>query len=311
MRNLSQAEVSSVTKTIEPIADADEIIAVCAYGSQVAGYAKPKSDYDLILVKNPFYQRIKYFYLKGETDCSVLVVHPRAIENDCRKSSLGEFVSGRLLNPFFPIVGDDFLRELEIAYKKRIILEGLSQAHTEYADYAAEIIFPLRYFLFQKLKKRAAIYPPVIYSYSRTYSDELREGNLSSSISGFVAAAKQLQEERVISFDDVLNEVKISPDAFRGGLSVRIGAAASYTSRSLKQYAIHGYAGRVNPNVVGREVISKISRSRRSGKLPDKIQNPKGDWRIPSGKLFISSVNWLQDLVEYFGIDRKSFKVTE
>jgi len=311
MRDLSSSEIASISKTIEPLANEKEAIAVCVYGSQVAGYAKPDSDYDLILVKKPFYQRIKYYYLKGEVDCSVLVVHPKAIENDCRRSTLGEFVSGRLLNPYFPTIGEDFLREMEIAYKKRTILEGLSQAYADYEEFSTEIIFPLSYFLFQKLKKRAAIYPPVVYSYSRTYSDELCEGNLSSSLAGFKLAAEQLQLEKMISFDDKSGEIRISPNNFRGGLSARIEAAASFTSKSLKQYAIHGYAGRVKPNVVGREVLSKISRSRKSGKLPDKIQNPKKVWRLPAGKLFISSKDWLQDLVEYLGIDKKLFKVTE
>jgi tRNA A-37 threonylcarbamoyl transferase component Bud32 len=286
------------------------VISSCVYGSQVAGYAKPKSDYDLILVKKPFYQRIKYYYLKGEVDCSVLVVHPTAMENDCRKSSLGEFVAGRLLNPYFPLVGEDYLRDLEIVYKKRVILEGLSLVFSEYDDFATEIIFPLRYFLYQKLKRRAAIYPPVIYSYSKTYSDELCEENLATSISGFRAAAAELQKEKIVSFDETLDEIRISPNYFRGGISARIGAAASYTSKSLKQYAIHGYAGRVNPNVVGREVLSKISRSRRSGKLPEQIRNPKMDWRLPVGKLFISSENWVQDLVGQLGMDSK-YRVTE
>jgi tRNA A-37 threonylcarbamoyl transferase component Bud32 len=286
------------------------VVSLAAYGSQVAGYSKPKSDYDLILVKKPFYQRIKYFYLKGEVDCAVLVIHPKTLENDCRKSSLGEFVSGRLLNPFFPITGKDFLKELEIAYKKRVVVEGLSRAYAEYEQFASEIIFPLSYFLFDKLKRRAAIYPPVVYSYSRTYSDELCSGNLSSSLDGFKAAALELQREKIVSFDEGRNEIKISPNIFHGGLYARIGAAASFTSKSLRQYAIHGYAGRVNPNVVGREVISKISRSRKSGKLPEKIRNPKKEWSLPEGELFISSEDWLQDLAEMLGLG-ESYKVTE
>jgi len=292
------------------LAKEKEVISLAAYGSQVAGYATPNSDYDLILVKKPFYQRIKYYYLKGDVDCAVLVVHPRTLENDCRKSSLGEFVSGRLLNPFFPISGEDFLKELEIAYKKRVIIEGLSQAYAEYAQFASEIVFPLSYFLFQKLKKRAAIYPPVVYSYSKTYSGELCEENLSNSLQGFKPAAHELQREKIVSFEQATNEIKISPNNFHGGLSARLGAAASFTSKSLRQYAIHGYAGRVYPNVVGREVISKISRSRKSGKLPEKIRNPKSEWRLPEGKLFISSEDWLEDLSELVGVG-EDYKVTE
>ncbi len=75
-------------------------------------------------------------------------------------------------------------------------------------------------------------------------------------------------------------------------------------------YAVHGYAGRVTPNVVGKEVISKISRSRKSGKLPDYILNPKQTWTIPSGKLFATSHDWLSDLISYFEMDKSTCKVT-
>ena len=97
---------------------------MCAYGSQVAGYASKDSDYDLILVIRPFKQRIRYYYLKGEVECSALVVDPKGLENDCAKSTFGEFVAGRLLNPYAPIAGEKFLEENEAHYKKRVIVEG-------------------------------------------------------------------------------------------------------------------------------------------------------------------------------------------
>jgi tRNA A-37 threonylcarbamoyl transferase component Bud32 len=311
LRDLSPSEIENVSKTIEHLTLKKEIIAMCAYGSQVASYATKSSDYDVMLVMKPFTQRIKYFYLKGEADCSVLVVDPKALENDCRKSTFGEFVSGRLLNVYSPITGKSYLRENEVAYKKRVIIEGLSEAVANYSQFACEIIFPLRYFLFEKLRKRAAIYPPVVYSYSKTYSDELLGENLEASLEGFKKAAERLQAENVISFDRESDNIRLLPKNFHGGFSAKVEAAASFTSKSLKQYAVHGYAGRVRPDVVGREVMSKISRSRRTGKLPDRIKSPEKEWSIPSGKLFVSSKDWLKDLIEHLGLDEKSCRVSK
>ncbi|MHB2037324.1 MAG: nucleotidyltransferase domain-containing protein, partial [Nitrososphaerales archaeon] len=59
MRDLSSSEVDAIKSTIEPVAAKREIVALCAYGSQVAGYATKESDYDLVLVVKPFTQRIK------------------------------------------------------------------------------------------------------------------------------------------------------------------------------------------------------------------------------------------------------------
>ncbi len=286
---------------------------MCVYGSQVAGYAGKSSDYDVILVLKPFSQRVKYNYLNGAVECSALVVDPKAIENDCKKSTFGEFVSGRLLNSYFPIHGEDFLREYEIAYKRRVVLEGLADAVVDYEQFVGEINFPLSYFLFEKLKKRAAIYPPVVYSYSKTYGDELLASNLESSLGGFRKAAKELHSEGVVTLDEKSDFLRIlaSQKGFHAGVPGKIEAAASYTSKSLKQYAVHGYAGRVSPNVVGHEVISKISRSRRSRKLPDRIKSPRNSWSITGSKLFVSSKDWFKDLIEYLGMDSSSCEVTK
>ena len=182
MRKLSEIEKQRISSTLSKIVDGRQLSGVCVYGSQVAGYARADSDYDVIVAMHPFRQKIKYYYLKGEADCSALVVDPKSFAKDCSSSTYGEFVAGRLLNPFEAISGEDFFLQNEVAYKRRVILEGLIDAYAEQEDFASELDFSLAYFLFEKLKKRAAIYPPVVYSYSKTYGDELIQQNLESSL---------------------------------------------------------------------------------------------------------------------------------
>lgn len=296
MRNLSDSEINSIKESVKVLCKDREISALLAYGSQVAGYASEDSDYDLILVLRPFKQKVRYYYVSREVECSVLVVDPGSFENDCRRSTLGEFVSGRLLNTYFPIQGALYISNQEVAFKRRVILEGLAEACAEYAEFVSEIVFPLSYFLFEKLRKRAAIYPPVVYSYSKTYGDALLLENLDHSLQGFRSAAEMLDAEGKVQFNKKDETINISINEIHSGLFSRIGVAASYTNKSLRQYAVHGYAGRVKPNVVGKEVLSKISRSKRVGKLPEYITSPKNSWNIPVGKLFASSHDWLTDL---------------
>jgi tRNA A-37 threonylcarbamoyl transferase component Bud32 len=313
LRDLSPDESTAILNTVSRLTKNREIAALCAYGSQIAGYASKNSDYDVILVVKPFSQKIKYYYLKGEVECSALVVEARAFENDCRKSTFGEFAAGRLLNPYSAITGKVYLKENEAQYKKRVILEGISDAAVDFQNFTSEISFPLSYFLFEKLKKRAAIYPPVVYSYSRTYSDELLSTNLPATLDGFKIAAADLHSEGIVTFQDgadLLNVVPV-PNGFHGGLSGRIESAASYTSKSIRQYAVHGYAGRVSPNVVGKEVVSKISRSRKSSKLPDRIRNPRKEWSLTGSKLFLEGGDWLGQLIEYLGMNEKTCKITQ
>ena len=311
MRSLNPIEIENIQSTIAPLTSKKDIVALCAYGSHIADYATEKSDYDVIIVLKPFNQRVKYYYLKGETECSALVVHPKSFENDCKKSSLGEFISGRLLNPYFSIVGEEFLLENEISYKRRVILESVSEVYAENSGFTCEIVFPLSYFLYDKLRKRAAIYPPVVYSYAQTYGKRLLESNLLCSLSGFRRAAKLLQDEGVAEFDSEKNTIKFPSLRFHGGLAARLTAAASYTSKSITQYAVHGYAGRVKPNVVWRELMSKKSRSIKTGKLPPYILRPRDSWTIRAGKLIVSSDNWMSDLIKHLNMDENSTKIVQ
>lgn len=310
MRTLSDSEIDSISKTVRYISKDHETQAVLAYGSQVAGYATVDSDYDLIVVLQPFRQRVRYYYLNREAECSVLVVDPKSFENDCGKSTLGEFVSGRLLNPYYAIQGAAYVSEQEIVFKKRVILEGLADACAEYGEFVSQVTFPLSYFLFQKLRKRAAIYPPVVYSYSMTYGNELLLENLDQSMKGFRPAAEMLDTEGKLHFDKQNYTINISEKAIHSNLFSRIGAAASYTNKSIRQYAIHGYAGRVKPNVVGKEVLSKISRSKTAGKLPEYILNPKNSWSISVGKLITGSHDWLTDVKSLAGMADQDCGVT-
>lgn len=311
MRNLNSGEIENIRSTINPLTSNKDIVALCVYGSQVADYATEKSDYDVIIVLKPFSQRVKYYYLTGEVDCSALVVHPKSFESDCKKSSLGEFISGRLLNPYFPIIGKEFLLENEISYKRRVILETVSDVYSENSGFTCEINFPLSYFLFDKLRKRAAIYPPVVYSYAQTYGEKLLQSNLVCSLAGFRRAAVLLQDEGVAEFDKDKDTIKFPSLRFHGGFAARLSTVASYTTKSITQYAVHGYAGRVKPNVVGRELMSKISRSRKMGKLPEYILRSRDSWEISAGKLIVSSDNWMSDLIRHLDMEENSTKVVQ
>ena len=319
MRVLTEAEKTKILSTLSALTGGKNVSGICVYGSQVAGYARADSDYDAIVALSPFKQRIKYYYLKGDVECSALAVDPKSLANDCERSALGEFVSGRFLNPYESIEGKEFFERNEYAFKRRVILEGLVDAVAEYQDFATEIEFELPYFLFDKLRKRAAIYPPVVYSDSQTYGEKLRAENLASSIQGFKKAAETLEKEGLITFKDerVRLHYRSKNDdqegEFKGGIGARLGAAASYTNKSIRQYAVHGYAGRVTPRVVGKEVASKLSRMRstKSSKLPEEIHFPKSYWELPEGKLFARSESWLSDLMQLFGMQEATCKINE
>ena len=131
------------------------VTSVSLYGSTVAGYAKPDSDVDVLVLAKSFREKVRYFYFEsGGVNYSALVSDLDETYNDARSGSLGEFVVGRLLNPYIPLFGESVIREIEDEYKKRVITEEVAELYKSFQDFVYALKVPLEYFLFSKLKKR-------------------------------------------------------------------------------------------------------------------------------------------------------------
>ncbi|MEK0325311.1 MAG: nucleotidyltransferase domain-containing protein, partial [Nitrosopumilus sp.] len=199
-RVLSQPERQSLRTICENL-DLGKIVGICAYGSRVGGYFKKDSDYDLILVIDGFKQIIRYKYLEADLHVSILIVDFKAFREDAFKSALGEFVVGRLLNIYESIIGDEIFHDAESVYKGRVMEEAINQLLISYGEFCFDLRIPLEFFLYEKLRKRAAVYPPALYSYVKTYSGPLIERNLSSSLAVFSEKAKEAAMAKKVVFD--------------------------------------------------------------------------------------------------------------
>jgi tRNA A-37 threonylcarbamoyl transferase component Bud32/predicted nucleotidyltransferase len=305
LRRLEEKEIFAIQRTISKLNRAEKIASLCVYGSQIAGYSKPESDYDVLLVLNNYKPRVRYRYLKGEVPLSVLVVDAQSLESDAQRASLGEFVVGRLLNVYEPIVGSQFLKKTEITYKQRSVFEALADIVTSYGGFASVLRIPIEYFLFQKLHTRASIYPPAFYSYAKHYSGPERNSNLAWAKAGFRAACRYFEKQHILSLEG--DYVFIRPGKIKSGRLQKVGRIASLAARTIAQYTVHGYAGRVGLGVVGREVLSKISRTRDDkSQVPEELRHPKRLWRLEGSNLFVDSNNWMLDLVETVGLKKEA-----
>jgi tRNA A-37 threonylcarbamoyl transferase component Bud32/predicted nucleotidyltransferase len=285
------------------LSDDKELVAAVMYGSQIAGYAEKDSDYDLLVIINEYSPRIKYKYVSRGLDVSALIVDRKAFINDAEKASFGEFASGRLLNVFYSIYGSEFIKDVENILKRRVLLETLYEITSDLGEFSKEIIIPVEYFLFNKLKKRAAIYPPVLYSYSKTYNGKIGVKNTRLSCNGFLKAISEMEKDGLITYKNRTVQIK---DISSKRWIASISKVAQFTRRGLTQYAVHGYAGRVGFNTIGKEIRSKISRTRKGYEVPEIIKNPRSLWKLQEGLLIIEGDKWLEVLQDHLRI--KNYK---
>ncbi|MGQ9780861.1 MAG: nucleotidyltransferase domain-containing protein [Nitrososphaeria archaeon] len=278
----------------------DNISAACIYGSYAAGYARPDSDYDIIVVLKSYMSKIGYKYIREPIDCSILTIEQKMLLDDVKKSGLGEFVSGRFLNIYEPLTGQQLLRNVEVEYKKRVIVEILMEFNGKFQPLLDIVMFPLKYFLFEKLRRRALFYPPALYSYTKTYSEPNRERNLEFSLDGFRRAATELvRENSSISFAD--DRVWIS-DVKAFDKIGKLKAAVEETRRDITSYATHLYSGRVGLSIIVDELKSKIKRQNKLKPLDD-LTHPSKYLEIPEGNLIVNDKDWIDRVSESLGIE--------
>ncbi|MCP8318598.1 MAG: nucleotidyltransferase domain-containing protein [Candidatus Methylarchaceae archaeon HK01B] len=305
---LEENERNLIFEALEDIAKDKEVVAICVYGSRITGYARKDSDYDVIVALSGYKQKLRYKYVKKGLNLSALIVDSKSLMKDAEKASFGEFVAGRLLNAYDALTGGKFIEEVERKLKSRAIFEILDEMALTYGDLSTEFVIPVKYLLFEKLKKRASLYPPALYSYVKTYGGRLSEENLNTTLKGFFAPLKEMEMHGLILLDD--ESFRIKEKYLKLRKTRKVLKKLSYTKRGIMSYLAHGYAGRVSLDVVGKEMLSKISRSKDLGHIPEEMEHPKNLWRIDEGLLIVESDDWLHQIICHLGLSQNT-KITQ
>jgi len=303
---LTEDERTTISGIASSLVEPAKISGLAAYGSKVAGYARPDSDYDLLIVSKRFREGVRYRYVDSPVAASALIVDEHMLNQDADSSFLGEFVVGRLLNFYEPITNAELFRSVELAYKKRVLVEALIELSSDYGEFGRHLLVPYEYFLFDKLHKRAAIYPPALYSYVHTYTCPMGEENRASSIAVFASAAESLAPRGFLTVTPA--GVRIVPEKLKADAFSRFESMFSLTARGVTQYAVHGYAGRVRPSVFSREALSKLRRMRESPPPFAPLEEPRALLRLEEGTVIPDASLIVEAIAKLLGFEAYSTK---
>ena len=306
---LTDGERSSLEQVAASMVDPSTIAGMAAYGSKVAGYARPDSDYDMIIVSKRFRGGIRYKYVEQPIAASALIVDEDLFTQDAQSSYLGEFVVGRLLNVYEPVSNAGLFARVELEYKRRVLTEALLELSADYGEFCKHLVVPFDYFLFDKLSKRASVYPPALYSYVQTYSCPLGDENRSISMAGFEASAEALALRGLLSVSPA--GVRIDPEKMKGDAFTKVHSIFSLTARGLTQYAVHGYAGRVRLSVYRKEAESKLKRMRETPQRIPELKTPRSLLKLEEGVMIPDASMLEKELAELLGFTDHSTKESD
>ena len=310
MSSISKEQRKTIEISVRKIAKKHNVVGVCLYGSRVAGYARPESDYDLIIVLEDYAYILKYVYLEeAELELSALVVDRNSLERDAESAFLGEFVVGRLLHIYESITNAELFRRLEIVYKKRVILEEIADIVRSTNILSTEITFPLEYIMFSKIRHRSLLYPNALYSFYKIYTGQNSVHNIEFAINGYQQALKEILEvdNEMLILRSRGNLVQISEKRVDVQRPMRV-ASLKLTKKfqEFTSYIIHAYAGRHTLQYVVKEAEAKITRRKKySIELPKFISTPRECyWKLPEGLLIIDDKDWLDTIANSNGFSR-------
>jgi tRNA A-37 threonylcarbamoyl transferase component Bud32/predicted nucleotidyltransferase len=299
---LTLEEAIAVDNYLDKLARRRRVVGACLYGSKITGYGNPDSDIDLIVVVEDYSHLVRYAYCRTkEARISALIVDYHALQNDVKRGLLGEFVAGRLLHKYSALLNQDLFKSMELLYKKRVILEELTEIVRTTNILCTEIKFPLEFILFSIVKRRSMVYPAAQYSYY--------------TLEGF----KRALEEIVANDKDllVLNQTSSGKDDFvlqigrkcliqdKQGEWNAVSPKFAKKLHILSSYFVHAYAGRKVFHYTMREAESKIKRYKSQPiTLPKFMATPMDKyWKLEEGQIVTGSdKKWLDQIAKSAGI---------
>ncbi len=238
-----------------------KVFAACLYGSQVCGYARAESDFDVIVVLNKYDARVKYTYIKGDFEIAFLAVDKKVLEDDINNAKYGDFIAGRLINPTIPLVNAEYIQNSELNIKKRIIDREIKKLVYDYKIDAKFLEINLLYFPFKKWHKLAAIYRPYLYSLDNMLRRELRRRNLNIILKNYKKAVR----ESKILYEIYPGWYGIDAEFIDNSLKEpvfmeRIKITEREIEQAIAGYMTHKKAGDSDMDIFIEELTGKITR---------------------------------------------------
>ena len=312
MSNISSEHLKIIDNCVNKIAKNNEIVGVCLYGSKVAGYSRPNSDFDIIVVLENYSFIVKYVYLKeSKIEVSALLVDRQSLEKDAKTAFLGEFVVGRLLHIYDAILNPDLFKRIETIYKKRVIIEEIFDIVRSNNILSTEISFPLDFIMYSKIKRRSLLYPNALYSYYKIYNCENASRNIDFALDGYRRALNEIlnEDKELLDKNPSDNSLHISEKRILINKNGKIDSLKlGKKLQDLSSYLIHVYAGRVTFRYAVKEAQSKIKRQKKHElNLPLFMSSPRESyWKLPEGVLIFNSRRWLDIIANNVSFQRYS-----
>ena len=150
-----------------------------------------------MLVIHDFQPRLmSYLKLIANKTVFVFAVDQWVFERDIDRSLLGESIASKLIFPYIALQGENYLRDREVAFKQRLVLELLENLVINFPELAHRIQILPQYFMYEVFSNRIRVFP--LLAYDRTNLTNCLIGNEQQELDSYMIALKQLEAQQKI-----------------------------------------------------------------------------------------------------------------
>jgi tRNA A-37 threonylcarbamoyl transferase component Bud32/predicted nucleotidyltransferase len=269
---------NNIVKISEETLPNHRIVSLCLYGSQASGYARKDSDIDVLLILDDYSPGVRYYYKTFEAyQFAILAVDKGALKADAEKGTLGDFVAGRFLTPFIPIVNPEYLDSMEFIIKRRFAEEDLEDLIIEYGELSRGLLIKSDFLILTRMVKRSRAYPPLKYSYVNMLRSDLKQQNMTLILQNYGKVIDDLKNSRKVKVTDGFLNLDDSfvDKVLSYKILHKVVNLMDYSKRTVYSYLTHGKAARVGVDVIAKELASKLKREISTTFNSPELEDPK------------------------------------
>jgi Kae1-associated kinase Bud32 len=180
------------------IAGTSKIAALALVDNYSMKTSNQRTIHEVMLVIHDFQPRLMS-YLKTVNNKTIFVfaVDQWIFERDIDRGFLGEAIASKLIFPYLPLFGNDYLHEKEVVLKKRLILELLENLVVNFPELVQSIQIKPQYFMYEVFSNRIRVFPLIAYDVANLISCLLQ--NEENAMTSYNEALKQLEAEEKIN----------------------------------------------------------------------------------------------------------------
>jgi tRNA A-37 threonylcarbamoyl transferase component Bud32 len=186
---------------LDELAPSTQRVALCEYGPAV--YAKPGSykGQDLLVVCESYANGLRaHLRVIDGHEIRFLIADRGLMESDITKGTLGDFLTEKFLYPNHALVNDDYLENVNLQAKTRVVKEEARDLVVEYGEMCRGLVAKPEFFGISRMRKRARVFLPSMADYLSLLDASVSQQNVSILHDSFKATILEMKGD-VIELD--------------------------------------------------------------------------------------------------------------